>query len=164
MVRQRPDDAPPGSSAANDRQTAFAAALKDHPEFKIIDSQTGNFRQAEGKQVMESLLKKHGKEIQIVYSHNDDMALGAIQAIEEAGFKPGKDILIVSVDAIEAALKAIVAGKMNVSVECNPLFGPKIYDTVEKILKGESVPKSSANKDQVFDATNAAAALPTRKY
>jgi simple sugar transport system substrate-binding protein len=154
----------PGSSAANDRQAAFAAALKAHPEFKIIDSQTGNFRTAEGKQVMESLLKKHGKEIEIVYSHNDDMALGAIQAIEEAGYKPGKDILIVSVDAIEAALKAIVAGKMNVSVECNPLFGPKIYDTVEKILKGESVPKSSANKDQVFDATNAAEALPTRKY
>src|SRR6185369_2782628 len=67
----------PGSSAANDRQSAFAAALKAHPEFKIIDSQTGNFRLAEGKQVMESLLKKHGKEIEIVYSHNDDMALGA---------------------------------------------------------------------------------------
>jgi simple sugar transport system substrate-binding protein len=154
----------PGSAAANDRRTAFAAALKAHPELKIIDSQTGNFRRAEGKQVMESLLKKHGKNIQIVYAHNDDMALGAIQAIEEAGLKPGKDILIVSIDAIKEAVQAVVDGKINVTVECNPLFGPKIYDTVEKILKGETVPKSSSNKDELFDATNAAKALPTRQY
>ncbi|MEI6860728.1 MAG: ABC transporter substrate-binding protein [Verrucomicrobiota bacterium] len=154
----------PGSAAANDRRTAFAAALKAHPALTIIDSQTGNFRRTEGKQVMESLLKKHGKDIQIVYAHNDDMALGAIQAIEEAGLKPGQDILIVSIDAIKEAVQAVVDGKISVTVECNPLFGPKIYDTIQKILKGESVPKSSSNKDELFDATNAKAALPTRQY
>ena len=154
----------PGSAAANERRKAFADGIAKHPEFKMLDSQTGNFRRVEGKQVMEALLKKYGKQIEILYAHNDDMALGAIQAIEEAGFKPGKDILIVSIDAIKEAVQAVVDGKINCTVECNPLFGPKIYDTIEKVLKGEPVPKSSSNKDELFDATNARAALPTRKY
>jgi simple sugar transport system substrate-binding protein len=154
----------PGSSAANERRRAFADGLKNHPELKLIDSQTGNFRRAEGKQVMEALIKKHGKEIEILYAHNDDMALGAIQAIEEAGLKPGKDILIVTIDAIKEAVQAVVDGKINCTVECNPLFGPKIYSTIEKILNKETVEKQMYNKDELFDATNAAAALPTRQY
>ena len=154
----------PGSAAANERRRAFADGMKNHPEFKLIDSQTGNFRRSDGKQVMEALIKKHGREIEIIYAHNDEMALGAIQAIEEAGLKPGKDILIVTIDAIKEAIQAIVDGKINCTVECNPLFGPKIYDTIDKILKGEKVEKSSYNKDELFDAANAAAALPTRKY
>lgn len=154
----------PGSAAANERRRAFADGLKKHPELKMIDSQTGNFRRAEGKQVMEALIKKHGKEIEILYAHNDDMALGAIQAIEEAGLKPGKDILIVTIDAIKEAVQAVVDGKINCTVECNPLFGPKIYSTIEKILNNETVEKQMYNKDELFDATNAAAALPTRQY
>ena len=154
----------PGSAAANERHRAFADGMKNHPAFKVIDSQTGNFRRSEGKQVMEALLKKHGKEIEILYAHNDDMALGAIQAIEEAGLKPGKDILIVTIDAIKEAIQAVVDGKINCTVECNPLFGPKIYGTIEKILKKETVEKQMYNKDELFDATNAAAALPTRLY
>ena len=154
----------PGSSAANERRRAFADGIKNYPAFKIIDSQTGNFRRSEGKQVMEALLKKHGKEIEILYAHNDDMALGAIQAIEEAGLKPGKDILIVTIDAIKEAIQAVVAGKINCTVECNPLFGPKVYGTIEKILNKETVAKQMYNKDELFDATNAAAALPTRQY
>ncbi len=154
----------PGSAAANERHHAFIDAMSKHEGFKIIDSQTGNFRRAEGKQVMEALLKKHGHDIQILFSHNDDMALGAIQAIEEAGLKPGKDIMIVSIDAIKEGVQAIVDGKMNCTAECNPLFGPKIYDTVQRILKGEPVPKEMYNQDELFDASNAAAALPTRKY
>ena len=154
----------PGSAAANERRRAFADGIKNHPAFKLIDSQTGNFRRSEGKQVMEALIKKHGKEIEILYAHNDDMALGAIQAIEEAGLKPGKDILIVTIDAIKEAVQAVVDGKINCTVECNPLFGPKIYGTIEKILNKETVEKQMYNKDELFDATNAAAALPTRLY
>jgi len=154
----------PGSAAANERRRAFADGMSKHPGFKIIDSQTGNFLRAEGKQVMEALLKKHGRDIEIVYAHNDDMALGAIQAIEQAGLQPGKDVLIVSIDAIREGLQAVVAGKINCTVECNPLFGPKIYDAIAKIVKGESVPSQMYNKDELFDATNAAAALPTRQY
>jgi galactofuranose transport system substrate-binding protein len=154
----------PGSAAANERRKAFADAIAKAPAFKLLDSQSGDFRRSGGKEVMEAFLKKHGKEIEIVYAHNDDMALGAIQAIEEAGLKPGKDIIIVSIDAIKEGVQAVVDGKINVVVECNPLFGPKIYDTIAKIKAGEKVERSSYNVDEVFDATNAAARIGERKY
>ncbi len=154
----------PGSAPANERRKAFGDALKKYPGLKIIDSQSGNFERSLGKQVMEAFLKKHGKAINVVYSHNDDMALGAAQAIEEAGLKPGKDITLVSIDAIGEAVKAVADGRLNCTVECSPLFGPKVYDTVAQLLAGEKVPKKMYNKDELFDATNAAAALPTRKY
>jgi simple sugar transport system substrate-binding protein len=154
----------PGSAPANERRKAFADGISKYPGLKIIDSQSGNFERSGGKQVMEAFLKKHGKSINIVYAHNDDMALGAAQAIEEAGLKPGKDITMVSIDAIGEAVKAVAAGRLNCTVECSPLFGPKVYDTVAKVLAGEKVPKKAFNKDELFDATNAARALPTRQY
>jgi ABC-type sugar transport system substrate-binding protein len=154
----------PGSAPANDRRKAFAEGIAKHPDLKIIDSQSGDFRRTGGKEVMEAFIKKHGKNIDILYAHNDDMALGAVQAIEEAGMKPGVDIVIVSIDAVREGVQAVVDGKINCTVECNPLFGPKVYDTVAKVLAGEKVPRKSYNKDELFDATNAAAALPTRQY
>jgi simple sugar transport system substrate-binding protein len=154
----------PGSDPANERRKAFADAIKKYPDLKIIDSQSGNFERSGGKQVMEAFLKKHAKAINIVYAHNDDMALGAAQAIEEAGLKPGKDIVLVSIDAIGEAVKGVAEGRLNCTVECSPLFGPKVYDTVDKILAGQKVPKKMYNKDELFDSTNAATALPTRKY
>ena len=154
----------PGSAPANDRRKAFAEGLAKYPDLKIIDSQSGDFRRAGGKEVMEAFLKKHGKEIDIVYAHNDDMALGAIQAIEAAGLKPGSDIVIVSIDAIKEAIQAVVDGRINCTVECNPLFGPKVYDTVASLLAGKKVERKAYNKDELFDSANAAAALPTRQY
>lgn len=154
----------PGSAPANERRKAFADALKNYPDLRIIDSQSGNFERSGGKQVMEAFLKKHGRAIQIVYAHNDDMALGAAQAIEEAGLKPGKDIILVSIDAIREAVQAVADGRLNCTVECNPLFGPKVYDTIAQILAGQTVPKKAYNKDELFDITNAAAALPSRQY
>jgi len=154
----------PGSAPANERRKAFADGIAAYPGLKIIDSQSGDFRRSGGKEVMEALLKKHGKAIKIVYAHNDDMALGAIQAIEEAGLKPGQDILLVSIDAIKEAVQAVAEGKLACTVECNPLFGPKVYDIVAKVLAGQPVPKKDYNKDELFDATNAATALPTRQY
>jgi ABC-type sugar transport system substrate-binding protein len=154
----------PGSAPANERRKAFADALKPYPELTIIDSQSGNFELSGGKQVMEAFIKKHGRNFDIVYAHNDSMALGAIQAMEEAGLKPGTDIIIVSIDAMRAAVEAVAAGKINCTVECNPLFGPKVYDTVAQILAGEEVPKKSFNKDELIDESNAATLLPTRQY
>ncbi len=155
----------PGSDPANERRKAFADAIAKYPGLKIIDSQSGNFERSRGKEVMEAFLKKYpAGTINIVYAHNDDMAIGAAQAIEEAGLKPGKDIMLVSIDAIHEGVQAVADGRLNCTVECNPLFGPKVYDTVAKILAGEKVPKKIYNKDQLFDATNAAAALPTRQY
>ena len=154
----------PGSSAAQGRRRAFIEAVAKLQRFKIIDTQVADFRQDKGKERMIEMLKKHGKTIDIVYAHNDDMAFGAMEAIEEAGLKPGKDIMIVSFDAIKPALQAIVDGRMNCTVECNPLFGPIVFDTVQKVLHGEKVRRTTFNKDQVIDTTNAAALLPTRQY
>jgi simple sugar transport system substrate-binding protein len=92
------------------------------------------------------------------------MALGAIQAIEAAGLTPGKDIVLVSIDAIREGVQAVIDGKLGCTVECNPLFGPKVYDTVADLLAGKPVPKKSFNHDERFDATNAAQAIASRKY
>ena len=154
----------PGSAPANERRKSFADAIAKSPGLKIIDSQSGNFELSGGKQVMQALLKKHGPNINIVYAHNDSMALGAIQAIEEAGLKPGKDITIVSIDAMRPAVQAVAAGKLNCTVECNPLFGPLVFDIAEKIVAGQQVPKKMLNTDIVIDSANAAQLLPNRKY
>jgi simple sugar transport system substrate-binding protein len=154
----------PGSAPANERRKAFGEALKAYPGLAIIDSQSGDFRRSGGKEVMEAFLKKHGRDITAVYAHNDDMALGAIQAIEEAGLKPGRDILIVSIDAIHEGIQAVIDGKLGCTVECNPLFGPKVYDTIAKVLAGEPVPKKSFNHDERFDSSNAAQVIASRQY
>jgi len=155
----------PGSAAANDRHSSFVEALKAAPGLTIIDSQSGDFDLAKGKQVMEAFLKKYKPgDFSIVYAHNDDMALGAVQAIEEAGLKPGKDITIVSVDGGKKAVQAIVDGKINCVVECNPMHGPPVYDTVLKVLAGQPVQKSAFDTDHLFDSTNAAEAVKTRPY
>ena len=154
----------PGSAPANERRKAFAEAIAQYPDLKIVDAQSGDFRRTGGKEVMEAFIKKHGRDIDIVYAHNDDMALGAAQAIEEAGLKPGRDIIIVSIDAIKEAVQAVIDGRINCTVECNPLFGPKVYDTVAKVLAGEKVERKSYNKDELFDSANAAAAIGSRQY
>jgi galactofuranose transport system substrate-binding protein len=154
----------PGSAPALDRKKGFEHGISKHPGMKIIASQSGDFRRSQGKEVMEALIKKHGKEITAVYAHNDDMALGAIQAIEESGRKPGTDVIIVSVDGVKDAFHAMVAGTMNCSVECNPLLGPMAFDAVEKALAGQKLPKRTVVQDKVYDQANAKEALPTRKY
>jgi len=113
---------------------------------------------------MEAFLKAEGKNIQAAYAHNDDMALGAIQAIEEAGFKPGTDIIVVSIDGVKDAFNAMVAGKLNCSVECNPLLGPAAFDAVEAIRAGKSLPKKTIVKDQLFDQGNAKDVIDSRTY
>jgi galactofuranose transport system substrate-binding protein len=145
-----------GSSVARDRHDGFAAAIKSSPDMKILASQTANFTRAEGQKVMENLIQAHGKEITAVYAHNDEMALGAIQALKDAGFQPGKQVLVVSVDGQRSALEAIIRGEMNVTVECNPRFGPIAFDTLEKHLRGEQVPPKIIVPDRFFDSSNAA--------
>jgi len=155
----------PGSAPANDRKKGFAEAIADSPDMKVVFSQTGDFQRTKGKEVMEALLKSpEGASINALYAHNDDMALGAIQAIEEAGKKPGKDIVIVSIDGIGDAFDAMIAGKMNCTVECNPLLGPPLFDAIAKALKGEEQPKRTVMKDGIFDESVAKAERPNRKY
>ena len=145
-----------GSSVARDRSQGFRDATQSSPDMKILTSQTGNFSRAEGQKVMENIIQAHGKEITAVYAHNDEMALGAIQALKAAGMNPGKDVLIVSVDGEKAALEAIMRGEMNITVESNPRFGPLAFETLEKFLRKESIPPKIILEDRFFDSSNAA--------
>lgn len=153
-----------GAAPAIDRRQGFHDALAAHPDMKVIKSQSADFTRAKGKEVMESLLKAEGRNITAVYAHNDDMALGAIQAIEEAGLKPGTDIIIISIDGVKDAFRAMVEGKLNATVECNPLFGPILFDTIDKLRKGETLPKFIKNEDRLFDQSIAAELLDKREY
>ena len=105
---------------------------------------------------MENLIQAHGKNITVVYTHNDEMALGAIAALKAANMNPGKDVKVVSIDGQKSALEAIIAGDMNITVECNPRFGPIAFDNYEKFLKGGQIPPKIINQDRFFDASNAA--------
>ena len=153
-----------GSAPAIDRKAGFEEVLKTAPNYKIIRSQTGDFTRAKGKEVMEAFLKSDGKKINVLFAHNDDMAIGAIQAIEEYGLKPGKDITIVSIDAVKGAFEAMIAGKLNCSVECSPLLGPQLMQAVKDLKAGKTLPKRIVTEEGVFPADVAEAEFPNRKY
>ncbi|MFI6150329.1 ABC transporter substrate-binding protein [Streptomyces sp. NPDC051109] len=152
-----------GSAPANDRKAGFADAIRADGKFKIVASQTGDFTRAKGKEVMQAFLKSQ-KDIDVLYAHNDDMALGAIQAIEESGKKPGTDIKVISVDGIKDAFVAMTEGKINVVVECNPMLGDQLMELTKKVAAGESVPPRIETQEGVFPQDKAAAALPSRSY
>jgi simple sugar transport system substrate-binding protein len=131
-----------GSAAATDRQNGFNEVIAMFPDMVITQSETGNFVRAEGKAVMESFLAAGDpSEICAVWAHNDDMAIGAIEAIKEAGLVPGTDILIVSVDAIPDIFDSLDAGEANATVELSPFMGGAAFDAVVAALNGEELPK-----------------------
>jgi ABC-type sugar transport system substrate-binding protein len=152
-----------GSAPANDRSKGFNDVVKADPKFKIVASQSGDFTRAQGKQVMESFLKSQSK-IDLLFAQNDDMGLGALDAIQAAGLTPGKDIKIVTVDGTHDGLQALADGKFNYVVECNPLLGPQLMDLVKKVAAGQSVPNRILTKETAFDQAAAKAALPSRQY
>ncbi|AQR67312.1 MULTISPECIES: ABC transporter substrate-binding protein [unclassified Janthinobacterium] len=153
-----------GSAPAIDRKAGFLEVVGKNPKMKIIRSQTGDFTRAKGKEVMEAFLKAEGKKINVLYAHNDDMAIGAIQAIEEAGMKPGKDIIIISIDGVKGAFEAMIAGKLNVTVECSPLLGPQLMSIARDVVAGKPVPARITTVEGVFPAEVAAKEFPNRKY
>ena len=153
-----------GSAPALDRKKGFEEIIAGNPKLKVIRSQTGDFTRAKGKEVMEAFLKAEGKKINVLYAHNDDMAIGAIQAIEEAGLKPGKDIIVISIDGVKGAFEAMIAGKLNVTVECSPLLGPQLMQIARDVVAGKPVPKRITTQEGVFPAEVAAKEFPNRKY
>ncbi len=153
-----------GSAPANDRYFGFREIMREYPNMHIIDSQSGDFTRAKGKEVMQAFLQKHGHDITALYSHNDDMTLGAIQAIQEYGLKPGIDIKIVSIDAERAAFEAMIKGQLNATIECNPLLGPQFFDLALQVVNGETVPKRVPSQEDIFLPHNAQEILPTRQY
>jgi len=145
-----------GSGPQIQRMAGFAATIAGRPNLQITQSQTGDFTTELGKEVMEAFLVKaaaDGTPIDVLYAHNDGMALGAIQAIREAGLVPGKDIIIIGIDAVKLAFEAIIAGEMNVTVECSPLMGPTVVEVIQQHSGGGTPPKTIFNKVRVFDET-----------
>ena len=153
----------PGAAPANDRKAGFADVIKADPKFKVVASQTGQFTRTDGKEVMEAFLKSQPK-IDVLYAHNDDMALGAIEAIEAAGKKPGTDIKIVSVDAVKDGMQALADGKINFIVECSPLLGKQLVDIIKTLNDGGEVEQRIITEETTFDQEQAIEALPDRQY
>jgi ABC-type sugar transport system substrate-binding protein len=147
-----------GSSPANDRKKGFDEAIQAAGGFEIVASQTGDFARDKGRQVAEALLQAH-PDADIIYAHNDEMAMGAIAALEAAGKVPGKDVLVLSIDGGKEAVQAVVDGKIAAVVECNPRFGPKAFETMLRYAKGEAIDPILVNEDKFYDASNAAAEL-----
>lgn len=153
-----------GAAPAIERAKGFKEVMDaEHKDWKIVVSQTGDFTRAGGKQVMAAFLQSN-PDINVLFAHNDDMAIGAIQSIEAAGKKPGKDILIVSIDGVKDGFVAMSEGKINAIVECNPLLGPQLMDVVKKVKDGETVERWIKTEEGDFMQDQAAAALPNRKY
>ncbi|ORC34312.1 LacI family transcriptional regulator [Marispirochaeta aestuarii] len=152
-----------GSSAQVGRTQGILAGIDANPKFKLLAKQTGEFTQAKGQEVMESFLKAY-PDIDVVFAENDNMAFGAIDAIKAVGKQPGKDIIIISFDAVHEAFNRMIAGEINCSVECNPLHGPRVAEIIQKLERGEKVDKIQYVVEEVFDTSNAKEILPTRMY
>ena len=156
-----------GAAPAIDRKKGFDEEIQKHPGMNIVASQDANFTLEKGKEVMTDQLNRLGgaKNIQAVYAHNDNMALGAVQAISAAGAKPGSDVMIVSIDGIHPALEAVLKGQINCVVECNPLLGPDALDAAEAAIAGKPLEKRKVEHDALFDHSNLTQELLNdRKY
>ena len=152
-----------GAAPAIDRAEGFAEVIAENPNLEVVASQTGDFTRAGGKQVTEALLKSN-PDVDLIYAHNDDMGLGAIEAIEAAGLVPGEDIKIVTVDAVKDGMQALADGKINFIVECSPLLGKQLIEIVKQINDGETPEKRIITEETTFTQEQAIEALPTRQY
>jgi len=152
-----------GASAQVGRTDGFGGKLE--PKWNMLAMQTGEFTQSKGQEVMESFLKQY-EDIDVVVAENDNMAFGAIDAIKAAGRTcgPNGDIIIISFDAVKAAFESMIAGDMNVSVECNPLHGPRVSEIIKTLESGGSVEKVMYVDEGVFPAETAADIIDSRAY
>ena len=147
-----------------DRSKGFKEGIDNNKNIKIIASKSGDFKLENAKEIMKGFLNKYGKSINVVYAHNDDMAIGAISAIEEYGLKPGKDILIIAIDGTRQALQAIKTGKMNCTVECNPLLGPQLIKGAKELAGGKELPLKIITVEDIFTNETTNEIISNRKY
>ena len=143
-----------GSSPANDRKKGFDDVIAKNPGMKILASQSGDFARDKGRQVAQTLLQAHPT-ADVIYAHNDEMAIGAIAALEAAGKKAGKDVKVLSIDGGREAVGLVIEGKINYVVECNPKFGPKAFLTMIDYADGKAIPAKLINPDREFTAETA---------
>ena len=158
-------EGPAGVSVVNERNEGFDAVIGEESSFNKIGAQTANWTTEEGRSVVETVLKSNGNDVQFIFAQNDEMGLGAAQAIEEAGLTPGEDVKIATIDGTKGAMEALAAGDLSFVAEYNPLFGDTALDAVEKALAGDSVEPYIIVPSETFDSPEAAEeALPDREY
>jgi galactofuranose transport system substrate-binding protein len=153
-----------GAAPAIDRKKGFEEVIAEHPNFHIVVSRSADFARPQGEAVMAEILASNKGKIHVVFAHNDDMALGAIKSLEAAELRPGKEVLIVSIDAVHAAFEAMIAGKLNATVECNPLMGPQLMTSVTEVVSGRPISKRIFVDEKVFTMDTARQIIQTRKY
>jgi ABC-type sugar transport system substrate-binding protein len=152
-----------GSAPANDRRQGFADAIKGNPRLTVVASKDGQFTKAGGQAVMTEFLRQQTG-IDVVYAHNDEEGLGAIEAIQAAGKVPGADIKVVTVDATHDGMVALADGRISYIVECNPLLGPQLMALVKKVVAGQPIPNRVVTSETTFDQQRARTELPARQY
>ena len=152
------------SAPAVGRKQGFEEVLENYSKYNMLDSMQGDFTLGKGKEMMERALELYGEKIDVVYAHNDDMAIGAIQAIEEFGLHPGVDIKIISIDATIKAFNALSTGKLNYSVECNPLLGPQIMQAAQDLYEGKEIPIKIITAEETFTQEKAKKEIKKRNY
>lgn len=154
-----------GASPTVGRKEGFEEVLKENPEYRIVHSDYGDFTKEGGKRIVEEYLAEHGDwDIDIIFSHNDDMALGAIEALQDHGINPGVDVKIVSVDATKEAFEAMIDGTLNCAVECNPLLGAPLMKAVRDMMSGKEMPLRIITEEKVYDQTTAEQVIDERAY
>jgi len=153
-----------GSTPSIERGQGFRETIAGRGDFKFVASEFADFTFDGGKKTMRKFLSEKGDEINVLYAHNDDMALGAIEAIEEYGLKPGKDIVIISVDGTRRALEQLAQGKISLVVECNPLLGPDLMQAATEIIQGRTLTKRIVPTESVFTEQMAKREALHRKY
>lgn len=145
-----------GASSTEERSRGFNSIIDRHLYMEVVVSEYADFERAEGKKVMENIIREHKDDFNAVYAQNDEMAIGAIMALKAAGIEPGKDVTVISIDGEKDALKAILTGDLYATIECTPFFGPIAFDIIEKHIKGESIDYIYINEDRIFTKDNAA--------
>lgn len=154
-----------GSSAQKGRTKGIEEGVRSHENWHLVARESGDFNETTGREVMGKIIEKVGIEnIDVVFAENDNMAWGAIDSIRAAGKEPGKDIIIISFDAVRETFNRIIKGEINCVCECNPLHGPRVERIIQSFERGEKVDKNSYVVECVFDEENASLILPTRTY
>lgn len=142
-----------GSSAQIGRTEGLNSALKAHPDWQLVFRGSGDFIQAKGQELIEALLRE-GAQFNVIYSENDNMAYGAIDALKAAGLQPGRDVTLIAFDASSTALHLILEGEINLDVECNPMHGPRVQAIIEQLQRGETPPKFTYVEETFFDISS----------
>ncbi len=153
-----------GASPAIERKQGFEEILDQYPDYRIVYSAVGDFTYQGGKEIIEEYLQKKQWDIDVIFAHNDDMALGAIAALEEKGIHPGTDVKIVSVDGTKEAFRAMLEGKLNCAVECSPLLGPQLMKAVKDLMAGKELPLRIITDEKIYTEEVAEEFIGDRKY